>query len=601
MVDKPVGVIGAAISEAAEAREKQEWEAIKVIGEHVADYLQGGPDLEAEDIELGRRAGVTDLEVIELRWKVARKKVRDREAAKLKVVEEEAHAASLKKPEVHAEVEPTPRIEPSKVEPKRGVEWQRGSGGKWFYRIGRGVWRISLGPPPKLIEAKPIEHEEKTADDVISELIEEVKSQPGVRMTAGLKTTSKAFQHSKNPVGIPASLENAMMAVAMLRLECRYDLFHDRVIVHNHDCGLKGDDDFDKVGLKVRQIVLKQYGFDPAINHILDALMLECLNHMFDPVRDYLDGLKWDRVKRLDNWLVTYCKAANTRLNRAIGRTVLIAGVRRVKEPGVKFDYIMVLEGPQGGGKSTMLRILAGEENFSDAEILGADGREQQEAVQGVWIYELAELEGLGRSDVTKVKLFASKTHDKARPAYGRSRVDRARRCVFVATTNDPTYLRDRTGNRRFWPVEVGVIDLVAVARDRDQLWAEAVVAEASGEPLVIPQVLWPDVEARQKAKMEDDPWENILFGELERWMLNGGAKIAGGLSKMSDKEGEPEWRVSSDWLLTDVLQIPKERQGNNHAKRLAAVMRDLEWQHPEVPIRIGKVVRRGFVKPWKK
>ena len=498
--------------------------------------------------------------------------------------------------------------------PKPELQFKR-ENGVLYYSSGGG-WRRWIGPPPKQVvaeqakEAKPVDVEptdlEMSAADVVGMSAEEVAAalvgdsvevKPGVRVKTGLKATSKAFQHSKTPTGIPASLENAIMAVAMLRLECRYDLFHDRNIVCKHDCGLKGDDDFDKVGLKVRQIVLKQYGFDPAISHILDAIQLECLNHMFDPVRDYLDGLKWDGVKRLDKWLVTYCKARDTKLNRAIGRTVLIAGVRRVKEPGVKFDYIMVLEGPQGGGKSTMLKILAGEENFSDAEILGADGREQQEAVQGVWIYELAELEGLGRSDVTKVKLFASKTHDKARPAYGRSRVDRPRRCVFVATTNDPTYLRDRTGNRRFWPVEVGMIDLQAIKRDRDQLWAEAVVAEATGEALVIPQVLWPDVEAQQKAKMEDDPWENILFGELERWMVLGGAKVAGGLTKMSDKDGEPEWRVGSDWLLTDVLQIPKERQGNNHAKRLAAVMRDLGWRHPEAPIRIGKVVRRGFVK----
>jgi len=511
-------------------------------------------------------------------------------------------AAERKARELFAAVRPKPELKP---EPKPELQYKN-IGGVLHYSAGAG-WRRWIGPPPKQAVEKPTDVEMSAADvvgmsveEVAAELVGdtvEVKGPPGVKVKAGLKATSKAFQHSKNPVGIPASLENAIMAVAMLRLQCRYDLFHDRNIVCKHDCGLKGDDDFDKVGLKVRQIVLKQYGFDPAIGHILDAIQLECLNHMFDPVRDYLDGLKWDGVKRLDKWLVTYCKARDTKLNRAIGRTVLVAGVRRVKEPGVKFDYIMVLEGPQGGGKSTMLKILAGEENFSDAEILGADGREQQEAVQGVWIYELAELEGLGRSDVTKVKLFASKTHDKARPAYGRSRVDRPRRCVFVATTNDPTYLRDRTGNRRFWPVEVGVIDLDAVARDRDQLWAEAVVAEAGGEPLVIPQVLWPDVEAQQKSKMEDDPWENILFGELERGMLLGGAKVGGGLAKMAGKEGEPEWRVGSDWLLTDVLQIPKERQGNNHAKRLAAVMRDLGWRHPDAPIRIGKVIRRGFTK----
>jgi predicted P-loop ATPase len=120
---------------------------------------------------------------------------------------------------------------------------------------------------------------------------------------------------------------------------------------------------------------------------------------------------------------------------------MLIAAVRRVRSPGCKFDYIVVLEGSQGVGKSSLLKILAGEDNFSDNEVLGLDKREQQEAIQGVWIYEIAELEGLGRSDVTKVKLFASKTVDSARPAYARSRVDRPRQGIFVATTNEETYL----------------------------------------------------------------------------------------------------------------------------------------------------------------
>jgi predicted P-loop ATPase len=106
------------------------------------------------------------------------------------------------------------------------------------------------------------------------------------------------------------------------------------------------------------------------------------LNHVFDPVRDYLDGLRWDGVSRVDRWLIDYCGAEDTPLNRAFGRKVLMAGVRRVRQPGCKFDYILTLEGDQGIGKSTMLRILAGgEENFTDSEILGLDKQEQQEAI----------------------------------------------------------------------------------------------------------------------------------------------------------------------------------------------------------------------------
>src|SRR5262249_51834888 len=266
------------------------------------------------------------------------------------------------------------------------------------------------------------------------------------------------------------------------------------------------------------------------------------------------------RKARLDDWLIKHCGATDTALNRAIGRKMLIAAVRRVRQPGCKFDYIVVLESEdQGVGKSSVLKILAGEENFSDAEIIGLDKREQQESVQGVWIYEMAELDGLHKSDVTKVKLFASKTVDSARPAYGRSRVDRPRRGIFVATTNEDTYLRDTTGNRRFWPVKVGKIDLAAVEADRDQLWAEACQLEAQGEQLIIPETLWPQAELEQQARMEPDPWEDAIMAHLSKLQKNR-AKLDGWFASAADAMGDPEWRVSSDYLLTQVLGFPKDR-----------------------------------------
>ena len=414
-----------------------------------------------------------------------------------------------------------------------------------------------------------------------------------------LVPTGHRFQHSKSPAGIPASLENAMLAINGLNIDCRYDIFHDRIIVKGHECGVNGDvlENLENVTLKMRQAVLIRFGFDPGANFTFDALKLRCLDRVFDPVRDYLDGLRWDGKARLDGWLSRYCNADDTNLNRAIGRKMLLAGVRRVRVPGCKFDYIVVLEGPQGAGKSTLLKTLAGEENFSDNEILGLDKREQQEAIQGVWIYEISELDGLHKSDVTRVKLFASKTVDSARPAYGRSRVDRPRRGIFVATTNEETYLRDTTGNRRFWPVRVGTIDLGAVTRDRDQLWAEAVEVEAQGEGLVIPEGLWPEVAEQQQARMELDPWEDVLACRLAVLILNK-QKMDGSFGLAADGTGKPEWRVSTDFLLTDVVGLPKERQFQTHTKRLASIMRGLGWSRPDTVLRIGKHVKRGFTKP---
>lgn len=193
------------------------------------------------------------------------------------------------------------------------------------------------------------------------------------------------FQHTKSPSGIAPSLENAMTAIRMFRVNCRYDVFHDKMIIEGIECrvGAGALVNLDHQVLKFRQMVVRRNRFDPGAAFVRDALVAEGLDHMFDPVQDYLDGLEWDGVPRIDSWLIDYCRAADTPLVRAFARKVLLAAVRRVRQPGCKFDFILVLEGKQGVGKSSLLRILAGDENFSDNEILGYQKREQQEAVQG--------------------------------------------------------------------------------------------------------------------------------------------------------------------------------------------------------------------------
>lgn len=132
-------------------------------------------------------------------------------------------------------------------------------------------------------------------------------------------TQPLAFQHSKSPSGIPQSLENALVAIDKLNIDCKYDIFHDRVVVSEHQIGLRGDvlNNIENVALKVRQAVLLRFRFDPGINFTFDALKLMCLDRVFDPVFDYLEGLQWDGVPRLDSWLIDYCGANETDLNRA--------------------------------------------------------------------------------------------------------------------------------------------------------------------------------------------------------------------------------------------------------------------------------------------
>jgi predicted P-loop ATPase len=403
----------------------------------------------------------------------------------------------------------------------------------------------------------------------------------------------RKFRASKNHSGIAGTFENAITAIAQhLRIECRYDIFHDRILVSGHQLEIGTDENLDHVALKVRSLIVDTHGFDPGPENTFNAIKSRALDNVFDPVRDYLDGLKWDNEPRIDTWLEKYLGAENNELNRAIGRKMLVAAVRRVREPGVKFDFIPIMDNSkQGKGKSTVIQILAGQENFSDQELIELSPKEQQEQIQGVWLYELSELSGLTKTPINKVKSFASRQVDRARPAYGRSRVDRPRRCILIGTTNDPEYLQDPTGNRRFWPFTPGDIDVEAVRRDRDQLWAEAAAAEATGEDLIFPKDLWATIEERQNSRMILHPWEGILAED--KWLVANGQDIV----QAVDERGELEWRVKTNHLLTEVLCIPPDRMNVSQQRQLGAVMRRLGWQGP-VPLRFGAEVSKGYYKP---
>lgn len=276
----------------------------------------------------------------------------------------------------------------------------------------------------------------------------------------------------------------------------------------------------DEVVQMLRKTIRAKFGFDPGEKNVRDACIQLALENQFDPVLDYLDGLRWDNTPRLDSWLTRYMGAPDTELNRVIGRLVLIAAVRRQRKPGTKFDQIVVLESKEGYGKSTAIEILAGKDNFSDQSILNKHDREQQEAMCGVWLYEIADLTGMKKTEVENIKSFASRTWDRARPAYGRLRVDRPRRTIFFATTNDDEYLKSQTGNRRFWPVVVGRIDLEALKRDRDQLWAEAVMCEACGDSIMLPQRLWAAAGEEQDTRRESDDWFELIARHVDNKRL---------------------------------------------------------------------------------
>ena len=310
-------------------------------------------------------------------------------------------------------------------------------------------------------------------------------------------------------------------------------------------------------------------------------------DNAFDPVLDLLDECQgnWDGVHRLDTWVIDYLGCEDTRLNRAIGRSVLVAACRRARVPGCKFDFITVLEGPEGINKSTAIRVLAGDEYFSDQSILGASDKEVQEQLEGIWMHESADLAGMRRAEVEQVKAFASRQVDRARPAYGRVREDRPRRSIEWATTNNEEYLLSQTGNRRWWPLKTGKVDIEALKRDREQLLGEAATYEAAGEHIGLDESLWSDARNVQEQRRVTDPWEDAL------------ANMDGNLGVVH-RLGDGMERVFSVDLLTNVLQIPKPQQTSQHMQRLAQAMKHLGWGRSENGrITIGGVTLRGYVR----
>lgn len=397
------------------------------------------------------------------------------------------------------------------------------------------------------------------------------------KQTPGSKTVPN-FIRRGNTEDYEPSLANAKIAIKSLGVRPKYNVFHDRIEFEGYN--RPGGEPFSDTALKMRNAVVERFGFDPKQGFIEDATRILALENSFDPVREYLDGLKWDGTPRLDTWLSRYLGADDDELTRAIGRAVMVAGVRRVRRPGCKFDAMLVIEGDQGPGKSTVLKVLAGgDDNFSDALDFRQSYKEHQEMLSGKWIVEAPELSGLSQAAVQSAKQFISKTHDRARKAYARSVEEVPRRCVLIGTTNDATYLKDPTGNRRFWPLRAGKIDLTALRRDRDQLWAEAAAVEPSfADPVTIPEHLWAVAAARQAERVEADPWEDTLSTLLPRF-----AKVA-----------EGKLRITTQAIFGQILMRDMREVAMRENKRVAACMRRLGWDGPK-PLWVGETAVKGY------
>ena len=256
-------------------------------------------------------------------------------------------------------------------------------------------------------------------------------------------------------------------------------------------------------------------GFPKASMEIVRAAVRKvCRHQAFDPLRDYLDGLQWDGAPRLSSWLTTYCGAEPSAYVSEVGRRWCISAVARGFKPGVKADCMIVLEGAQGRRKSSALAALAGEDWFSDA-LPQMGTKDASSYLRGKWIIEVAELEAM-RSQMDAIKAFISRQVENYRPAYGREEVSEPRRCIFAGSTNKDDWQRDETGGRRFWPVKVGSIDVDAIARDRGQLWAEAVHLYRAGERWWLEGEEADQAQAEVAERRPDDPWRADIARVVE-------------------------------------------------------------------------------------
>ncbi|KAB2897333.1 MAG: hypothetical protein F9K40_13050, partial [Kofleriaceae bacterium] len=366
-----------------------------------------------------------------------------------------------------------------------------------------------------------------------------------------------------------ASQENIALALEKLGVSVRFDELAARMTIARGGAEPVIADDASMTSLWLE--IERVYWLTPAKERFFDIVQDRARANPYHPVCEYLGGLTWDGTPRIDSWLVDYAGAADGEYTRAVGRLVLVAAVRRVRQPGCKFDEMLILESEQGTAKSSALRTLAvRDEWFTDDLPLGDDTKRQMEALAGKWIVEAGELKGMRRGDIAALKGLLSRQIDEARMAYGKLPTRAPRQCVIIGSTNDAAYLKDPTGARRFWPIKVGVFDLARLRRDRDQLWAEAAHVEASGASIRLDEGLWGAAAEEQRERQVEDPFRE----------------------RLEDVLGDVVGKIQSDdvWRILGVDQPTPDQN-----TRRSDVMRALGWERKR--LRFGGELRYCYVR----
>ena len=301
------------------------------------------------------------------------------------------------------------------------------------------------------------------------------------------------------------------------------------------------------------------------------------------PVRDYLKSLKWDKKKRLDEWLIKYAGVVDTVYARAVGAKFLISAIARVFQPGCIARAVPILEGEQLKGKSTLLRNLVPNEAWFLETGIDLGGLDSFQILRGKWLIELAELDSLARSELSRVKAYISNRFDTYRKSYGVGHNDYPRQCVFAGTTNSMEYLKDDTGATRFWPVRISKIDIAGLVAVRDQLWAEAVARYKAGETWYLDD---PKVQAFHALEAEErrqaDTWEPAIV----KWLADNRKE-----SPENYEEG-----VTTYEILTKALEMEIGRTTRGDEMRVGSILRLLGWNNVHRAYR-----SKTFARIWRK
>ncbi len=401
----------------------------------------------------------------------------------------------------------------------------------------------------------------------------------------------------------------------MLKGKIAYNEFSNRAVVIGQLPWRKKDNisdwnDTDDSGL--REFIEKYYSISSTAK-CADALALIFEKHSFHPIKDYLNNLQWDGKERINTLLIDYLGAEDSNYVKTVTRKTLVGAVARIFIPGIKFDTMLVLSGPQGIGKSTIIKKL-GKDWYSDS-LTTVSGKEAYEQLQGFWLIEMGEMTATKKADIEATKHFLSKQEDIYRVAYGRRTSRFQRQCIFIGTTNDKEFLRDKTGSRRFWPVDVGIqkhnkyvwSDLTDY--EINQIWAEAVELWKNKEPLNLNDKEKKEAEKQQDAHSEESAKTGLIEEYLNKLLPDDWYSL--GLSERrnyiqgTDFGEIPEGNLRRD--KTCVMEIWVELFNGDpkqltplHSREINDILKGLkEWERHKSKLRFGKVygIQRAYIR----